>query len=179
MVKETNKNLKTVNTEQTEIQLVWLSEQDTQYFAERLSKQLSLLAEPVNLFIELHGDLGSGKTTLVRYLLQALGVTGRIKSPTYAIVESYDEVRDASLKPLPVWHFDFYRFKDPLEWEEAGFRDMFAGPGIKLVEWPEMAESELPLADIAILIIANSDNSRTATVLAKTPSGNKVLSALS
>ena len=62
MVKETNKNLKTVNTEQTEIQLVWLSEQDTQYFAERLSKQLSLLAEPVNLFIELHGDLGSGKT---------------------------------------------------------------------------------------------------------------------
>ena len=179
MVKETNKNLKTVNTEQTEIQLVWLSEQDTQYFAERLSKQLSLLAEPVNLFIELHGDLGSGKTTLVRYLLQALGVTGRIKSPTYAIVESYDEVRDASLKPLPVWHFDFYRFKDPLEWEEAGFRDIFAGPGIKLVEWPEMAESELPAADIAILIIANSDASRTATVLAKTPSGNKVLSALS
>ena len=179
MVKETNKNLKTVNTEQTEIQLVWLSEQDTQYFAERLAKQLSLLAEPVNLFIELHGDLGSGKTTLVRYLLQALGVTGRIKSPTYAIVESYDEVRDASLKPLPVWHFDFYRFKDPLEWEEAGFRDIFAGPGIKLVEWPEMAESELPAADIAILIIANSDNSRTATVLAKTPSGNKVLSALS
>ena len=179
MVKETNKNLKTVNTEQTEIQLVWLSEQDTQYFAERLSKQLSLLAEPVNLFIELHGDLGSGKTTLVRYLLQALGVTGRIKSPTYAIVESYDEVRDASLKPLPVWHFDFYRFKDPLEWEEAGFRDIFAGPGIKLVEWPEMAESELPAADIAILIIANSDASRTATVLAKSPIGNKVLSALS
>ena len=179
MVKETNKNLKTVNTEQTEIQLVWLSEQDTQYFAERLAKQLSLLAEPVNLFIELHGDLGSGKTTLVRYLLQALGVTGRIKSPTYAIVESYDEVRDASLKPLPVWHFDFYRFKDPLEWEEAGFRDIFAGPGIKLVEWPEMAESELPAADIAILIIANSDASRTATVLAKSPIGNKVLSALS
>ena len=178
MVKETNKNLKTVNTEQTEIQLVWLSEQDTQYFAERLSKQLSLLAEPVNLFIELHGDLGSGKTTLVRYLLQALGVTGRIKSPTYAIVESYDEVRDASLKPLPVWHFDFYRFKDPLEWEEAGFRDIFAGPGIKLVEWPEMAESELPAADIAILIIANSEASRTATVLAKSPIGNKVLSAL-
>ena len=57
MVKETNKNLKTVNTEQTEIQLVWLSEQDTQYFAERLAKQLSLLAEPVNLFIELHGDM--------------------------------------------------------------------------------------------------------------------------
>ena len=179
MVKETNKNLKTVNTEQTEIQLVWLSEQDTQYFAERLSKQLSLLAEPVNLFIELHGDLGSGKTTLVRYLLQALGVTGRIKSPTYAIVESYDEVRDASLKPLPVWHFDFYRFKDPLEWEEAGFRDIFAGPGIKLVEWPEMAESELPAADIAILIIANSDARRTATVLAKSPIGHKVLSALS
>ena len=179
MVKETNKNLKTVNTEQTEIQLVWLSEQDTQYFAERLSKQLSLLAKPVNLYIELHGDLGSGKTTLVRYLLQALGVTGRIKSPTYAIVESYDEVRDASLKPLPVWHFDFYRFKDPLEWEEAGFRDIFAGPGIKLVEWPEMAESELPAADIAILIIANSEASRTATVLAKSPIGNKVLSALS
>ncbi len=161
----------------TEIKLTWRTEQDTQYFAERLAKQLSLLVQPINLFIELHGDLGSGKTTLVRHLLQAMGVTGRIKSPTYAIVESYDEVHDAAQNPLPLWHFDFYRFKDPLEWEEAGFRDIFSGPGIKLVEWPEMAASELPVADVAILIVANNDLSRTTTVIAKTPIGYKVLSA--
>jgi tRNA threonylcarbamoyladenosine biosynthesis protein TsaE len=84
-----------------------------------------------NAFIELHGDLGAGKTTLVRHLLRALGVQGRIKSPTYAVVEPHEA------PGLAIWHFDFYRFTDPREWEDAGFRDMFASPGLKLAEWPK------------------------------------------
>jgi len=70
--------------------------------------------------IELHGTLGAGKTTFVRHLLHALGVEGRIKSPTYAVMEPYE------LPDLAAWHFDFYRFNDPQEWEDAGLRDVFA-----------------------------------------------------
>ncbi len=69
-------------------------------------------------FIELHGPLGAGKTTFVRHLLHALGVAGRIKSPTYAVVEPY------AVDGLAISHFDFYRFDDPREWEDAGFRDV-------------------------------------------------------
>ena len=101
----------------------WHSEDDTQAFAARLAAQPALR----NSFIELHGDLGAGKTTLVRHLLRALGVQGRIKSPTYAVVEPH-ETPDG----LQAWHFDFYRFSDPREWEDAGFRDVFASPGLKL-----------------------------------------------
>ena len=82
----------------------------------------------------------------MRHLLQALGVTGRIKSPTYAVVEPYE------LPSLNIWHFDFYRFADPREWEDAGFRDIFASPGLKLSEWPEKAGSQLPMPDLDIFI---------------------------
>ena len=102
----------------------------------RAPSRARLAAHPAiaNAFIELHGELGAGKTTLVRHLLRALGVQGRIKSPTYAVVEPYE------LPTLStIWHFDFYRFNDPREWEDAGFRDIFAGPGLKLAEWPEKA----------------------------------------
>jgi tRNA threonylcarbamoyladenosine biosynthesis protein TsaE len=86
----------------------------------------------------LYGDLGAGKTTFVRHLLHALGVTGRIKSPTYAVVEPY------SVAAGEVWHFDFYRFSDPREWEDAGFRDIFASVGLKLCEWPQNAAGVMP-----------------------------------
>jgi tRNA threonylcarbamoyladenosine biosynthesis protein TsaE len=149
----------------------WQTEDDTRQFATRFAAQLSALPTDASLFIELHGDLGAGKTTLVRHLLQAMGVTGRIKSPTYAIVEAYD-INDESSKnalhqPIKLWHFDFYRFNDPMEWEEAGFRDIFAGSGIKLVEWPEKAATFLPVADVAIKIVANMDASRNITITAQ------------
>jgi tRNA threonylcarbamoyladenosine biosynthesis protein TsaE len=81
-------------------------------------------------YVELQGPLGAGKTTFVRHLLHALGVQGRIKSPTYTVLEPYQ------LPGLAVSHFDFYRFEDPREWEDAGFREVFAAPGLKLAEWP-------------------------------------------
>ena len=166
----------------TELQLHWLTEDDTHQFAKHLAHQLSALTPAESLFIELHGDLGAGKTTFVRHLLQAMGVTGRIKSPTYAIVESYDinnELSKTSLhRPLNLWHFDFYRFNDPQEWEEAGFRDIFASKGIKVAEWPEKAAAKLPIADIAMIIVANMDESRAITVKAQTPTGQQLLSKL-
>ena len=166
----------------TEFTLQWRTEDDTRQFAARLAEQLSALTPADSLFIELHGDLGAGKTTFVRHLLQAMGITGRIKSPTYAIVESYDINREMSQnaldQPINLWHFDFYRFNDPLEWEEAGFRDIFASNGIKLVEWPEKAAAELPLADIAMIIVANMNESRAITVKAQTPAGDLLLSKL-
>ena len=108
----------------------------------------ALAAHPAvrRAFIELHGTLGTGKTTFVRYLLQALGVQGRVKSPTYAVMEPYD------LPGFNAWHFDFYRFDDPQEWEDAGFRDVFVSPGLKIAEWPEKADDLLPPADLRIHI---------------------------
>ena len=162
----------------TELTLQWKTEDDTRQFAARLAHQLSTLTPEDSLFIELHGDLGAGKTTFVRHLLQTLGVAGRIKSPTYAIVESYDDIKNALYQPLNLWHFDFYRFNDPLEWEEAGFRDIFASKGIKLTEWPEKAAAELPVADVAIKIVANMDESRTIILTAQTPVGQQIISKL-
>ena len=140
----------------------WHSEDDTQAFAARLAAQPALR----NSFIELHGDLGAGKTTLVRHLLRALGVQGRIKSPTYAVVEPH-ETPDG----LQAWHFDFYRFSDPREWEDAGFRDVFASPGLKLAEWPEKAGALLPRADLVIHIDAQADGTRRVSLHAPTATG--------
>ncbi len=126
-------------------------------------------------FIELHGTLGAGKTTFVRHLLRALGVQGLIKSPTYAVVEPYDL---ASLNPtLNIWHFDFYRFNDPREWEDAGFRDIFASPGLKIAEWPVNAASHLPLADLVMRIDVQADETRQVSLRAQTAIGTRLLEA--
>jgi tRNA threonylcarbamoyladenosine biosynthesis protein TsaE len=124
-------------------------------------------------FIELHGPLGAGKTTFVRHLLHALGVEGRVKSPTYTVLEPY-EVRLAGAT-LAASHFDFYRFDDPQEWEDAGFRDVFAAPGLKLAEWPEKAEGLLPEADLQIHIDPLAGDARRARFVACTPLGVSLL----
>src|SRR5204862_6767666 len=95
-----------------------------------------------NAFVALHGPLGAGKTTFARQLLHGLGVAGPIKSPTCALMEPYRA--DASHGGFEIAHCDFYRFDDPGEWEDAGFREVFASPGLKLVEWPEKAAGLLP-----------------------------------
>lgn len=97
------------------------------------------------MLIFLRGDLGAGKTTLVRALLNALGYQGRVKSPTYTLLEQY-QVNGLNLR-----HFDLYRFQDPSEWESAGFNDEFDGVNICLVEWPEKAARLLPEADLEII----------------------------
>jgi tRNA threonylcarbamoyladenosine biosynthesis protein TsaE len=149
---------------------VWRNEEETRAFAARLAAHPAIR----NAFIELHGDLGAGKTTLVRHLLRALGVAGRVKSPTYAVVEPY-EVPVGEDQGLPIWHFDFFRFNDPREWEDAGFRDLFAGPGLKLAEWPEKAAALLPPADLVIRIEVQADETRTVTLAAQTPVGQELL----
>ena len=135
-----------------ETQLLWPDEAAAQATAERLAS--ALLPAP-DAVIELHGPLGAGKTTFVRLLLRALGVEGRIKSPSYAVMESYALPAGATAS-----HFDFYRFGDPREWEDAGFRDVFAAPGLKLCEWPEKAAGQLPPADLQLFIDLMADDSR-------------------
>ena len=145
--------------------LTWPDEAATQAFAQRLAAQPAL----GHAMLELRGDLGAGKTTFVRHLLKALGVTGRIKSPTYAVVEPY------TLASLNIWHFDFYRFNDPNEWEEAGFREIFASPGLKLVEWPEKAGPHLPQADLLVAIEVLAGDTRSVVLRAFTPTGEALL----
>jgi tRNA threonylcarbamoyladenosine biosynthesis protein TsaE len=153
--------------------IAWATEADTQAFAAALATKLQGQAAS-HLLIELHGDLGSGKTTFARHLLTALGVTGRIKSPTYAVVEPYT-LDNAPGGPLDIWHFDFYRFNDPDEWEEAGFRDIFASPGLKLVEWPEKAGEHLPAADLDITLELQDGDVRAVTLSARSNAGAALL----
>jgi tRNA threonylcarbamoyladenosine biosynthesis protein TsaE len=139
--------------------IFWHSEDDTAAFAKSFAQAHDLS----NAIVELRGDLGAGKTTLARHLLQALGVTGRIKSPTYAIVETYEAALSTS-QTFPIAHFDFYRFNDPAEWEEAGFRDIFADTGLKIVEWADKAKPMLPEADWVIAIEMQADETRRVCI---------------
>jgi tRNA threonylcarbamoyladenosine biosynthesis protein TsaE len=136
----------------------WPDEAACAAFAGRMARAIGKSAELGNAVIELNGPLGAGKTSFVRHLLQALGVSGRIKSPTYAVVEPY------SLPGLEISHFDFYRFDDPREWEDAGFRDLYAKPGLKLAEWPEKAAGLLPSADLRLCINPTGDEQREVTI---------------
>ncbi|NMM07290.1 tRNA (adenosine(37)-N6)-threonylcarbamoyltransferase complex ATPase subunit type 1 TsaE [Polaromonas sp.] len=155
--------------------ITWPDEAATQAFALALARQPAI----GGALIELQGDLGAGKTTLVRHLLKGLGVQGRIKSPTYAVVEPYTPAAShphSSLQSeLNIWHFDFFRFNDPREWEEAGFRDIFANPGLKLVEWPEKAGDHLPQPDLLIHIEVLADESRVVTLTAYSATGAELL----
>ena len=122
--------------------------------------------------IFLRGDLGAGKTTFTRHLLRALGVQWRIKSPSYAVVEPH-------LVPgIAIHHFDFYRFNDPQEWEDAGFRDLFGAAGLKLVEWPDKAAGLLPCPDLRLVIEPSGETSRQVRLQACTPAGAAALNAL-
>ena len=122
------------------------------------------------LQLNLSGDLGTGKTALVRAVLGALGVSGPVKSPTYALLEPY------SVSSLDFYHFDFYRFADPSEFGSSGFRDHF-GPGrICAIEWPERAGPRLPTADLSIALSVDGDG-RTASVAAASQLGEACLTS--
>jgi tRNA threonylcarbamoyladenosine biosynthesis protein TsaE len=157
-------------------------ESQTQAVAARLARCPAL----GQLVLALHGDLGAGKTTFVRHLLRALGVPGRIKSPTYTVVEPHEAPWPTGWPAAPapavlnIWHFDFYRFSDPREWEDAGFRELFAQPGLKLCEWPEKARGAMPEPDIDLHLQAmpETEDARRLTLHARHPAALPLLEAL-
>lgn len=145
-----------------ETEFLWTDESAAAATAERLA---AALGPSPDALIELHGPLGAGKTTFTRLLLRALGVQGRIKSPSYAVMESYELPESAGGGAAS--HFDFYRFGDPREWEDAGFRDVFAAPGLKLCEWPEKAAGQLPPPDLQLFIELLPDDRRRVRALGR------------
>jgi tRNA threonylcarbamoyladenosine biosynthesis protein TsaE len=151
----------------------WPDEAGCVAMADQLARTMAPgLREGGSLVIELHGTLGAGKTTFTRHLLRALGVSGRIKSPSYAVVEPHQ------VPGIAIHHFDFYRFNDPQEWEDAGFRDLFGAPGLKLVEWPDKAEGLLPCPDLQLLIEPLDETGRQVTLRACTATGAATLRAM-
>ena len=114
--------------------------------------------------VALAGDLGAGKTSVVRAMLRALGVTGAVRSPTFTLVEPY------VVSSLNFYHFDFYRLADPEEFSFAGFREMFGPGAVCLIEWPDKAAGQLPPADLRIELQVQ-DQGRHASLAAATELG--------
>jgi tRNA threonylcarbamoyladenosine biosynthesis protein TsaE len=119
---------------------------------------LAEVLEP-GMLVFLHGQLGAGKTTLVRGMLRALGHEGPVRSPTYALVESY------RVAGFELHHFDLYRLADPDELEFMGLRDFLDGNAVCMIEWPERGSGMLPRADMEIELRA-SDGGRRARLCA-------------
>lgn len=135
-------------------------------FGQALAEQL-----PAGLIIYLQGELGAGKTTLVRGILQALGHRGAVKSPTYTLVEPY------IFENYTVYHFDLYRLGDPEELEYMGIRDYLDGQAVALIEWPDKGAGILPEADLLIRI-EYREAGRQLTLEPHTPAGHALLKTL-
>jgi tRNA threonylcarbamoyladenosine biosynthesis protein TsaE len=121
--------------------------------------------------IFLYGDLGAGKTTLVRGFMQGLGYVGKVKSPTYTLVEPYE------VGAQKIFHFDLYRIQDPHELEYIGLGDYFSLDALCLVEWPQNGLQALPIADVSCYIMSYSTG-RQIRLEALTPHGQKILERL-
>jgi len=116
------------------------------------------------MLLTVTGELGAGKTTLVRGLLRGAGFAGPVKSPTFSLVEPYE------FDSVGLYHFDLYRLKDPEELEYIGMRDYLSAPTLCIVEWPEKAGDFLPVSDIHIMI-NRKGNSREVIIRAQTDRG--------
>jgi len=140
---------------------------------EELGNKLARLAKQSSqgLIVFLEGDLGMGKTTLSRGVIKGLGHKGAVKSPTYTLVEPYEDLI------LPAYHFDLYRLGDPEELEYMGIRDYFNGESICLIEWPERGKGLLPQADLEIHL-EHQGEGRSAVVRAGSEQGVSLLNEL-
>lgn len=126
---------------------------------------------PAPLVIYLQGELGAGKTTFARALIQSLGYSGRVKSPTYGLLESYQT------GGFDFLHLDLYRIENPAELEYLAIADQFTRNGILLIEWPEKALSALPSADIR-LIFKENHQGRSLQCEAASQSGRELIGKL-
>ena len=155
-------------------------EADTAHLAKQLATSITGFIEQNpegHLNIALVGNLGAGKTTFARHLIQSMGHLGKVKSPTYTLCEPYP-LKVNHIK-FTAYHFDLYRMRDPMEWQEAGFAEYFDEPGFCLIEWPEKAEGTLPPFDIQIELLAGIDeNERSITITALLNDGLSVLHQL-
>ena len=127
---------------------------------------------PTAAVVWLQGDLGAGKTTLSRGVLEGLGHSGAVKSPTYTIVEPYEQLAEG-----PLYHFDLYRLGDPEELNYLGLGDYVAAGARLLVEWPERGGNRLPTPDLEIALTV-SDTGRSATLTAHSEQALPVLAHL-
>ena len=151
----------------TEVREIFLAdENDTLKLGERFAQ---LISPPLIIWLE--GDLGAGKTTFTRGLLNALGYNGAVKSPTYNIVETYP------FKSFNLHHFDLYRFQNPEEWLDAGLDELITADSIILIEWPQLGGNLAPPADIILNITING-SSRTVQINAVTTNGTKTLNKI-
>lgn len=151
----------------TEVREIFLAdENDTLNLGERFAQ---LISPPLIIWLE--GDLGAGKTTFTRGLLNALGYNGAVKSPTYNIVETYP------FKSFNLHHFDLYRFQNPEEWLDAGLDELITADSIILMEWPQLGGDLAPPADI-ILNITIKSSGRTVQINAVTTNGTKTLNKI-
>ncbi|MEO8485539.1 MAG: tRNA (adenosine(37)-N6)-threonylcarbamoyltransferase complex ATPase subunit type 1 TsaE [Betaproteobacteria bacterium] len=125
------------------------------------------------MVVTLSGDLGAGKTTLARGMLRGLGWIGPVKSPSYTVLEHYP------FSSIYLYHFDFYRFADPQEWEAVGAAECFTPTSVVLVEWPERVAGLLTPADLAVRLEASTEgDGRTLELVATTTAGERCVAEL-
>lgn len=139
---------------------------------EAFGSQLALACQ-ARTILHLQGELGVGKTTLVRGFLRALGHTGAVKSPTYTLVEPYQ------IRGKKIYHFDFYRLTDPEELEYMGIRDYLTEEMLALIEWPEKGGRLTPAADLQIQLFYHNQTERLLKLQALTAIGQTVVTYIS
>ena len=157
---------------------VFLSDEEaTVAFGQTLAR---LCSQGLNIY--LYGDLGAGKTTLVRGLIQSFLPNAKVKSPTYTLVEDYDLTQLTQAEQNPnrlkhIYHFDLYRLGDPEELEYLGGRDYFDGDAVCLVEWPQRGEGWLAEPDLEIMLNYQPDG-RTIELTAHSDKGELIVHQL-
>lgn len=146
---------------------------DTEKATADIAQKIALALKAGDILF-LEGELGAGKTAFTRYLARALGITTRVKSPTYTLVESY-ELNKSYTEAQTLHHFDLYRLSSPREWFSAGFEEYLNQTSITIIEWPSQARGALPSADITLTLEHVNECKRKLTLQANSDRGNAIL----